>query len=94
MPSAAAVSEGAEAVAVTQHYEDQVAKVHAIYREGRHRAWGQALREVILGGKNERLADTDDTAKLAQLVLALHTEFIPAGLDETSFVNSATLPFR
>ncbi|KAK3262600.1 hypothetical protein CYMTET_28554 [Cymbomonas tetramitiformis] len=44
----------------------------------------KALREDILGGKNERLADTGDIAKLARLVLALHIERL-AGLDETFF---------
>ncbi|KAK3269267.1 hypothetical protein CYMTET_22285 [Cymbomonas tetramitiformis] len=47
-------------------------------------AWffGRALREDILDGKNVWLADTDDTAKLARLlVLALRTDFISAGLD-------------
>ncbi|KAK3245965.1 hypothetical protein CYMTET_44483 [Cymbomonas tetramitiformis] len=64
---AAAVAEVATTATTTarEHYNDQVAKVKQIYKEGQHRVWAKALREDILGGKDVRRKNTDDTTTLA-----------------------------
>ncbi|KAK3284258.1 hypothetical protein CYMTET_8086 [Cymbomonas tetramitiformis] len=84
-PGSPAANQTVAAAAAKVHFNHLVAKVNAIYPEGRHRAWAKALHEENLGGKQERLGDADDAAKLARLVLAVRTEFVSAGLDETFF---------
>ncbi|KAK3284430.1 hypothetical protein CYMTET_7931 [Cymbomonas tetramitiformis] len=68
-----------------QLFEENNAKVTAIYAKGRHRQWAKAVRELSLGGKDQYFEAAKDSEKLSKIVVVLKNEFSSAGLDLASF---------
>ncbi|KAK3279171.1 hypothetical protein CYMTET_12934 [Cymbomonas tetramitiformis] len=66
-------------------FEDNVAKVAAVYAKGRHRQWAKAVRELSLGGKDQYFEAGKDSEKLSKIVVVLKNEFNSAGLELSSF---------
>ncbi|KAK3237582.1 hypothetical protein CYMTET_52354 [Cymbomonas tetramitiformis] len=66
-------------------FEENNAKVTAIYAKRRHRQWAKAVRELSLGGKDQYFEAAKDSEKLFKIVVVLKNEFSSAGLDLSSF---------
>ncbi|KAK3252794.1 hypothetical protein CYMTET_37928 [Cymbomonas tetramitiformis] len=66
-------------------FEENVAKVAAVYANGRHRQSAKAVRELSLGGKDQFFEAAKDSEKLSKIVVVLKNEFRSAGLDLSSF---------
>ncbi|KAK3260775.1 hypothetical protein CYMTET_30283 [Cymbomonas tetramitiformis] len=64
-----------------QLFEENVAKVAAIYAKGRYRQWAKAVRELSLGGKDQYFEAAKDSEKLSKIVVVLKNELSSAGLD-------------
>ncbi|KAK3284792.1 hypothetical protein CYMTET_7575 [Cymbomonas tetramitiformis] len=68
-----------------QLFEENVAKVAAVYAKGRHRQWAKAVGELSLGSKDQYFEAAKDSEKLSKIVVVLKNEFSSAGLDLSSF---------
>ncbi|KAK3264129.1 hypothetical protein CYMTET_27105, partial [Cymbomonas tetramitiformis] len=66
-------------------FEENNAKVAAIYAKGRNRQWAKAVRELSLGDKDQYFEAAKDSEKLSKIVVVLKNEFSSAGLDLASF---------
>ncbi|KAK3250952.1 hypothetical protein CYMTET_39692 [Cymbomonas tetramitiformis] len=74
-------------------YCQMVDKVGAIYAKGRHRQWAKAVRELALGGKENYFEATDDSRKLAKIVVVLKmNEFGYGGAFSTSISSGSCRP--
>ncbi|KAK3255791.1 hypothetical protein CYMTET_35047 [Cymbomonas tetramitiformis] len=83
---AAAHANGSDGILrARQLFEENDAKVAAIYAKGRHRQWAKAVRQLSLGGKDLYFEAAKDSEKLSKIVVVPKNEFSSVGLDLSSF---------
>ncbi|KAK3237084.1 hypothetical protein CYMTET_52810 [Cymbomonas tetramitiformis] len=85
VPGAPHADDSVGVLQARQLFEENVAKVAAIYAKGRHRQWAKAVRELSLGGTDQYFEAAKDSEKLSKIVVVLKNEFSSAGLDLSSF---------